>query len=171
MGKKARARARRRDRHEPGGRAPRQPAELAASLFGLGGLMLRQFARTVPDDGLTRARLGVLSLLVLGGPRTLGRLAADQGVRPPTMTRLVQAMEVDGLVVRERHPSDGRSIVIRATRAGEALLERGRATHMRPLTEAIAGLDQADREILERASDLLGPLLRADADGRGRSDA
>jgi DNA-binding MarR family transcriptional regulator len=185
MGKKAKARRKvrsgldRRASHpaEPVGQAADAPAgrrssaELAADLFSLAGLLRRRFARTRGDDGLTRARLSALAVLVLGGPRTLGRLAADEGVRPPTMTRLVRAMEVDGLVVRERHPSDGRSIVVRATPAGEAELERGRAARMGPLAEAIDQLDPADRYILEQASDLLGPLLRASVDARGRPDA
>ena len=189
MGKKARAR--RKGKQDQGKRAPSgsdasgprpsahildergspgRPAELAASLFGLASLLQRRFSRAEPTDGLTRARLSALALLVLGGPRTLGRLAADVGVRPPTMTRLVQAMEVDGLVVREPHPSDGRSIVIRATPAGEAELERGRAARMGHLTRAIGRLSDTDLQTLEQATDLLGPLLRT-SDGRGRSDA
>ena len=87
------------------------------------------------------------------------------------MTRLVQAMELEGLVVRDRHPSDGRSVVIRATPAGEAELERGRASRLAPLADAIGRLDEADQEVLEQASHLLGPLLRTSADARGRSDA
>ncbi|CAN5589569.1 hypothetical protein BH24CHL9_BH24CHL9_05060 [soil metagenome] len=180
MGKKAKAR--RKDRQQPSRHEPRrqaregeglvrEQAEIAADLFSLAGLLEWQFARTDADDGLTRARLSALALLVLGGPRTLGRLAADEGVRPPTMTRLVQAMEVDGLVVRERHPSDGRSIVIRATPAGEAELDRGRAARLGALTGAIDVLDEAERRILEQASDLLGPLLRASAYARDRPDA
>ena len=187
MGKKARARARRRERqaldapalqaehaaapHAVPPAPGRPSSELAADLFGLAGLLRRRFARPDAEDGLTRARLSALALLVLGGPRTLGRLAADEGVRPPTMTRLVRAMERDGLVSRERHPTDGRSIVIRATPAGEAELERGRAARMAPLAAAIDRLGGADRRILEQASALLGPLVRTSDDARGRPDA
>lgn len=185
MGKKAKAR--RKDRPGRDRRAPRwaEPGQqagearatertsvaLAADLFSVAGLLRRRFARTDADDGLTRARLSALGLLVLGGPRTLGRLAADEGVRPPTMTRLVRAMEMDGLVVREPHPTDGRSIVIRATPAGEVELERGRAARVGPLAEALDHLDDADRHVVERATDLLGPLLRSGSDARRRTDA
>lgn len=136
------------------------PTELAARLAHLSTVLQRELARSDTGDGLTRARLSALSLLVLGGPRTLGSLAAAERVRPPTMTRLIQAMEADGLVVRERNPSDGRSIIIRATPAGEHLLERGRARQIAPLADRISDLDHAERRYLETAAELLGRVLR-----------
>ena len=138
-------------------------AELAARLAGLSTVMQRHLARADAGDGLTRARLSALGLLVMGGPRTLGALAAAEHVRPPTMTRLVHAMEADGLVARAPNPDDGRSIVIRATSEGEERLESGRGRQMAPLAAAIADLDAAERAQLELAADLLGRLLRTSA--------
>jgi DNA-binding MarR family transcriptional regulator len=134
--------------------------ELAARLAGLSTVLQRQLARSDAGDGLTRARLSALALLVLGGPRTLGQLAAAERVRPPTMTRLVQAMEAEGLVARQRNPADGRSVIIRATASGEAQLDRGRARQIAPLAESIDGLGRDERLQLEGASDLLGRILR-----------
>ena len=134
--------------------------ELAARLASLSTVLLREMGRADAGDGLTRARLSALSLLVLGGPRTLGDLAAAEHVRPPTMTRLVHAMEAEGLVVREPHPTDGRSIIIRATAGGEALLGHGRAHQIASLARAIADLDDADRLQLSDAADLLGRVVR-----------
>jgi DNA-binding MarR family transcriptional regulator len=136
------------------------PTELAARLASLSTILQRHLARVDAGDGLTRARLSALSLLVLGGPRTLGELAHAEQVRPPTMTRLVHAMEADGLVVRERNPDDGRSIIIRATTRGEAQLELGRSRQVAPLAEAITDLDRGERRQLEDATDLLGRVLR-----------
>jgi DNA-binding MarR family transcriptional regulator len=134
--------------------------ELAARLASLSTVLQRHLARANAGEGLTRARLSALALLVLGGPRTLGELAAAERVRPPTMTRLVHAMEADGLVAREPHPSDGRSIILRATPKGERQLEIGRSRQIAPLAEAISALDRAERRQLEDAADLLGRLLR-----------
>jgi len=134
--------------------------ELAARLASLSTVLLRHLSRADTGDGLTRARLSALALLVLGGPRTLGELAAAEHVRPPTMTRLVHAMEADGLVVRERHPSDGRSIIIRPTSSGEAQLAVGRARQIAPLADSIAELGGPERKQLEAAADLLGRVLR-----------
>ena len=145
----------------PGRRHAVDATELAARLASLSTVLQRQLASSEHGDGLTRARLSALALLVFGGPRTLGALAGAEHVRPPTMTRLVHAMEADGLVAREAHPSDGRSIIIRATPNGERLLERGRARQIAPLARSIADLDRAERSQLAEASDLLGRVLRS----------
>jgi DNA-binding MarR family transcriptional regulator len=157
----------------PASSLPIDATELAARLAGLSTVLQRELSRAGADagDGLTRARLSALSLLVLGGPRTLGDLAAAEHVRPPTMTRLVHAMEADGLVTRERHPTDGRSIVIRATAEGEALLEHGRASRIVSLSRVIEGLDDAERQLLGDASDLLAQVLRASGRAPGDSTA
>ena len=134
--------------------------ELAARLAGLSTVLQRHLSRADAGDGLTRARLSALGLLVLGGPRTLGDLAAAEHVRPPTMTRLIHAMEADGLVARKRNPEDGRSIVIQATPKGVEQLEIGRARQIAPLAESISDLDRAERLQLEDAADILGRVLR-----------
>ena len=144
--------------------------ELAARLAGLTTVLQRHLSRADAGEGLTRARLSALALLVLGGPRTLGELAAAEHVRPPTMTRLIHAMEADGLVERERNPDDGRSVVLRATALGVQQLERGRARQIAPLAEAIADLERAERLRLEDAADLLGRVLRVSAWERPAGD-
>lgn len=140
-----------------------EATELAADLASLSTVLQRQLRRADHDDGLTRARLSALALLVLGGPRRLGELAAAEGVRPPTMTRLAHAMEADGLVARRPDASDGRSVIIAATPAGEQLLGVGRARQIRPLADAIEALDDEDAAVLAHAADVLSRLLR-DAD-------
>jgi DNA-binding MarR family transcriptional regulator len=97
---------------------------------------------------------------VLGGPRTLGDLAAAEHVRPPTMTRLIHAMEADGLVTRRPNPDDARSVVIEATPRGVEQLDEGRARQIAPLAATIADLDRGERLQLEEAADLLGRVLR-----------
>jgi DNA-binding MarR family transcriptional regulator len=143
--------------------------EIAAGLVSIGAQLQRQLGHGADDEGLTRARLSALGRLVLGGPCTLGQLAAREGVRPPTMTRLVHSMEAAGLVTRERHPSDGRSILIRATPAGEALLATGHATRLAPLAAAIAALDRQGQRDLEHASAVLGRFLRDVSGSRRRA--
>jgi DNA-binding MarR family transcriptional regulator len=54
---------------------------------------LRHVRREDPATGVPAARLSALSVLVFGGRRTLSELAAAEQVRPPTMTRIVQALE------------------------------------------------------------------------------
>lgn len=145
--------------------------ELAAHLASLSTVLGRHLSRADTGDGLTRARLSALALLVLGGPRTLGDLAAAEHVRPPTMTRLVHAMEADDLVARVQNPDDGRSVVIRATAKGVSRLEQGRTRQIEPLAETISGLERSERQQLSDAADLLGRVLRDSTREPASSDA
>lgn len=88
-------------------------------------------------SGLTAPRLSALSVVVFRGPLTLGALAAAEQVRPPTMTRLVAALEADGLVAREPDPRDGRGTLVTGrppsgsvswTRAARGVPRRWRAS-------------------------------------------
>src|SRR5436190_15390507 len=80
--------------------------------------LLRRLRLEDAASGLTAPRLSALSVVVYGGPLTLGALAAAEQVRPPTMTRIVAALERSGLVTRAPHPTDGRQILIAATADG-----------------------------------------------------
>src|SRR5918996_5775251 len=80
--------------------------------------LLRRLRREDVKAGLTGPRLSALSVVVFGGPITLGDLAAAEQVKPPTMTRLVRALESEGLVRRENDPQDGRIVRLRATAKG-----------------------------------------------------
>src|ERR671926_315975 len=99
---------------------------------------LRHVRRDDPATGLSAARLSALSVLVFGGPRTIGELAAAEHVRPPTMTRLVQALEDEGYVRRERDPADGRAVRVRATAKGERVLWAGRERRVERLAALLA---------------------------------
>ncbi len=122
--------------------------------------LLRRLRVEDAASGLTAPRLSALSVIVFGGPLTLGALAAAEQVRPPTMTRLVTALERDGLVIRQPNPDDRRQVLLRATPAGRRLLEEGRARRTSTLARRLAALPPADLEALVRAADLLERLSR-----------
>ena len=122
--------------------------------------LLRRLRREDDTSGLTAPRLSALSVVVFGGPLTLGALAAAEQVRPPTMTRIVAALEGAGLVAREADPADGRAVLIRATPAGRRLLEEGRTRRTSALTRQLADLPADDLATLERAADILDRLAR-----------
>ncbi len=95
----------------------------AADRLNSGAIHLLRGLRPVDQRaGLTAARLSALSVLVYGGPRPLGALAAVEDVRPPTMTGLVDGLVAAGLARRDPHPTSGRSVVVSATAAGRDLM-------------------------------------------------
>jgi DNA-binding MarR family transcriptional regulator len=120
---------------------------------------LRHVRRDDPETGLSAARLSALSVLVFGGPRTLGELAAAEHVRPATMTRIIQALERDGLVRRESDPTDGRVTRLHATANGERVLWRGRERRVANLAELFARLSPAEIARVREAADLVERAL------------
>src|SRR5215211_4018488 len=119
-------------------RAPRanSPDDVADRLHSAAIHLLRWLRREDDRSGLSAPRLSALSVIVFAGPITLGALATIEQVRPPTMTRLVAALETDGLVVREADPADGRVTLVRATARGRRLLSAGRARRVAALAAA-----------------------------------
>ncbi len=120
--------------------------------------LLRTLRRVDDETGLTAPRLSILSVLVFGGPRTLGQLAQAEQVRPPTMTRLVAALEDDGFIRRQTDPHDGRVAIISATKKGEALMWLGRSRRVESLTARLSGLSKAELRELEAAADLIARI-------------
>jgi DNA-binding MarR family transcriptional regulator len=123
---------------------------------------LRHVRREDPATGVPAARLSALSVLVFGGPRTLGELAAAEQVRPPTMTRIVQALERDGLVRRDDDPNDRRVARIRATAKGRRVMLRGRERRIANLAELLARLSQQEIAQVRKAAELVEGALAQD---------
>jgi len=63
-------------------------------------------------SGLTPERLSLLSVLVFAGPMPMSRLAAVEGVSAPAITRIVTALETDGLVIRRTVSEDRRRVEV-----------------------------------------------------------
>lgn len=136
--------------------------ELATRLNSVAIHLLRRLQREDTRLGLSGARLSALSVLVFGGPRTLGKLADAEGVSPPSMTRLVTAMEAEGLVAREKNSADGRSVIIRASAEGERLLIRGREQRVQALAGWLAALTPLGLGNLDKATTTLEELLKSE---------
>ncbi len=145
---------------------PELSGQLATRLNSVAIHLLRRLQREDTKLGLSGARLSALSVLVFGGPRTLGKLADAEGVSPPSMTRLVTAMESEGLVAREKNSADGRSVIIRASAEGERILLRGREQRVEALAGWLAELSPAGLASLDDATTTLESLLRSQPSDR-----
>ena len=127
------------------------PETLAELLHSTAIRLLRSVRRVDESSGLTAPRLSALSVIVFSGPITLGKLAEAEQVRPPTMTRIVNALEEQALVVKAQDPSDGRVIRIAATTKGKRVLLRGRARRVQFLTDQIRHLGKVEQANLSVA--------------------
>jgi DNA-binding MarR family transcriptional regulator len=79
--------------------------EIADHLHSAAIHLLRKLRKEDEGSGLNAPRLSALSVIVFAGPITLGDLAAAEQVRPPTMTRIVNALEQQGLVLKNKIPT------------------------------------------------------------------
>lgn len=98
--------------------------------------------------GVSPARASALSVLVFGGARSLKELAEAERVTPATMSRLVAAMESEGLVRRYPDVNDARAIRLEATRKARRVLERGRGRRLDLLERLLADASEAEVEAL-----------------------
>jgi len=113
--------------------------------------------------GVPPGQLSALSVLVFGGERTVAQLAEAEQVTSPTMTRIVDGLERAGLAERRPHPRDGRATLVRATRQGRTVMERGRRRRVDLLTTLLGQLPADDLRAVEQA---VAALARALDGGR-----
>jgi DNA-binding MarR family transcriptional regulator len=135
------------------------PAALAATLRVSVSRLSRRL-RTERAEGaeVSLGGLAVLARLHGDGPSTAGVLAAQEGVRPPSITRILDALEGDGLVGRSPHPEDGRQVLVAITDRGRTVLQADRRRREAWLARALAELTPEERSVLAAAVPLLERL-------------
>jgi DNA-binding MarR family transcriptional regulator len=138
--------------------SPPGPRAVADRLHSAAIHLLRTLRREDRALGVGPAQLSALSVLVFGGPRSIGALARAEQVRLPTMSRLVSTLERDGLATRTPDPADGRASHVHPTARGRSVLRRGRARRVATLARGLEQLPDADRALLARAADLIEGL-------------
>lgn len=133
----------------------------AADRFHSAAIHALRYARREDEaSGLSPARLSALSVLVFGGSRTIGELAAAEQVRPPTMSAIVDGLEQDGLVRRTGDPDDGRVVRVHASAKGKRVLQRARARRIAALAERLSHLNAREIELVREAAELVETSLR-----------
>jgi len=95
-------------------------------------LAVRQAARYITQFydrylaavSLRTTQYGILARLERQGPMSINTLAAELVVDRTTLGRNIRPLERDGLIAIESDPSDGRSKILRLTKAGDARFQR-----------------------------------------------
>ena len=102
--------------------------------------------------------LSALARVVHRGPLTIGDLAAAEGMRPPSMTRIVAALGEAGVIVRGTDPDDRRVSWVRPTAAGRRLVDRSKGRMSAFLERRLHTMSPEEIETLDRACALLERL-------------
>ena len=151
-----------RGKQESGSRRRRVSPELLALADGLNSAaihLLRQLRKQDVSTGEGPARLSALSVLVFGGPKTLGQLAAAEQVRPSTMSRIVAGLAHSGLIRITPDAADARRMRIQASAKGIRLLQAARQKRVGALAEQLRRLPPQDFAALRLATEVLRRLL------------
>lgn len=118
--------------------------------------LLRDLRRVDAAMGIGPAQASALSVLVFGGPRSLGELARAEQVSAPTMSRVVAGLEEAGLVSRRPDPADRRRVILRPTARGRRRMEAGRKRRLDLLAGRLESLAAEEVRLLDRAAEVLG---------------
>jgi MarR family transcriptional regulator, 2-MHQ and catechol-resistance regulon repressor len=114
------------------------------------------FPRLQADHGITPSQLGVLEALLHLGPMPHCALATKLLVSPSNLTTVIDNLERDGLVRRERDAVDRRVSITSLTAAGEARVAEFFPQHVQRLARAMSGLDHTEQAALARLCKKLG---------------
>lgn len=138
---------------------PQEAFEVADHLHSAAIHLLRRLRVRDRASGIGPAQLSALSVLVFGGPRSLGELADAEQVRPPTMSRIVVGLDKAGLI-RRQSTNDKRRMRLEPTAKGTRILHEGRKRRVESLALALRSLDSKELRQLDVAIGLLQRLVR-----------
>jgi DNA-binding MarR family transcriptional regulator len=143
-----------------GGSEPLNPQELSgvAADVHVAVMKLARRLRSEWTEQLTPTQLSALGLLVREGPMPISALAKREGVKAPSMTRTVTNLEQQALVQRASDVTDARVVLVSATAAGAAAVERIRQARRAWLADQLAALPPDDLRVLRDAAVILGEV-------------
>jgi DNA-binding MarR family transcriptional regulator len=125
------------------------------------GRELRREARAV---GISPEQVSLLVAIKYAPGLGIRDLAANERISPPALTKHVDRLERDGLVVRTQHPDDGRRIGLALTEEGQRVLRRVRSRRTAWLATRLRGLDPKELAAVEAAIEPLSRLLKEEED-------
>jgi DNA-binding MarR family transcriptional regulator len=145
-----------------GGTSPTQEVTAVADRLHMAALHLLRRLREHDDAlGISLSRLSALSVVVVAGPIGIGALATAEGVAAPTMSRLVDGLERDGLVARARDSDDARGVLVRATSKGARTLTKGLRARVETLASSLGRLSADELAAVARGAELIERVARS----------
>ncbi|MDP4506047.1 MarR family transcriptional regulator [Nonomuraea sp. G32] len=138
----------------------RSDAGLASALRVSLARLTRRLRRQAAAHSLTPTQFATLAAVERHSGITPGELAELEKVQPPSMTRVIAALEERGLLARTPHPTDRRQVTVTVTEAAEKLLKEERRRKEAWLTQRLKELSPEERSILRQAAPILEKLSK-----------
>jgi DNA-binding MarR family transcriptional regulator len=146
-----------------------EPEDLAPLMAEFGKAYTRKIYEEMGRAGTTPARARLLMTLQCQGSCKMSDLSGHLSVTPRNVTKLVDGLEAEGLVVREPHPHDRRATLIRITPAGMLVCKESALANHAAVTALYEHLTPADRQQLARIlKKLIAGLTDGDDGGKKR---
>ena len=123
------------------------------------GLLVRRVRAAAASHELSLTESAVMARLARDGPATTADLARAEGMKPQSMGATIAALEEMGMVERKPHPTDGRQVNIELTAKGAAVRKSAKDAKRTWLAQAIAQLDEQERETLFAAGEIIKRLV------------
>lgn len=118
------------------------------AMFTLFRVIGRQFRSDRDPRNITPAQFHALTAIREHGTVKLMTIADLLSVRGPTATRVIDALEQKGLLIKDRDPQDRRIFWLRLTSTGGKLLDQSKDQHLRELEEMVGRLSASEQETL-----------------------
>jgi DNA-binding MarR family transcriptional regulator len=132
-------------------------------------LRVERTAQGTPESELSDTQFAALSVLERhtgmtperNTGMTPGELAEHEKVQPPSMTRVIAALEERGLVMRVPHSTDRRQVVLSVTEEGRTAVQRVRRRREAWLAKRLKELTPQERATLRAAAPILEKLSQS----------
>lgn len=113
------------------------------------------------EPGLSDTQLAALASLERHSSMTPGEMADHEKVQPPSMTRVIAALEELGLVTRSPHATDRRQVVLTVTARGREVVQQSRRLREEWLAQRLRELTPQERAALRAAAPVLEKLSQS----------
>jgi DNA-binding MarR family transcriptional regulator len=117
-------------------------------------------SRRTPDLSVPQFR--VLTFLNRHPGSSLSEVADHIGLTPPSMSKIIDGLVSRALITRQDAPHDRRRVHLVLTALGKTLLEAAYGDARMRLAEMIAGLSQAQYQVILESMETLRPIFNPD---------
>jgi DNA-binding MarR family transcriptional regulator len=127
-------------------------------------ISITRLSRRLRGQGTSRLSVtqhAALAVVERHHAMTPRELAEHEKVQPPSMTRVIAALEEQELLVRSPHPTDGRQVILNVTDKGRELLKEQRRRKQAWLSQRLKELTPEERAILRKAAPILEKLSKS----------
>jgi DNA-binding MarR family transcriptional regulator len=124
-------------------------------------LRVERIAQGSIAQALSDTQLAALAALERHATMSPGELAEHEKVQPPSMTRVIAALEARRLVTRMAHPTDRRQVVLTVTAEGRDLVHQTRRLREAWLARRLQELSPQERATLRAAAPILEKLSQS----------